>query len=255
MSDDVDSDTLSQFPHILLVDDDARLRRLTREYVEDAGFWVSEAQDAADAREKLTIYHYDAMLLDVMMPGESGIEFLQSYAGALPPVILLTAQGEADDRVIGLELGARDYIVKPFEPRELVLRIRNIVRGAKRAASADALDVAQTQAPQDKQSWEFMGFRFDAAQQRIYYGDDFCVLSASERAMLLALLHKRGHAVSRAELLEASRDPDDVSDGENSERAIDVAITRLRKKCEQLASDVTVIHTVRGKGYIMYGDV
>src|SRR5437773_12365728 len=169
-------------PHLLVVDDDLRLRELLRRYLSDSGFRVTGAADAAEARAQLASFAFDLVVLDVMMPGESGIELtraLRQRAAPHVPVLLLTAMGEPEDRVNGLEQGADDYLAKPFEPRELVLRIRNILQ---RRPDADP-------APREIR---LGGSRFDAVRGELFRGGDIGHLTAAEATLLSPLAHRAG---------------------------------------------------------------
>src|SRR5437870_9686773 len=178
-------------PHLLVVDDDARLRELLRRYLSDSGFRVTAAADAAEARARLASFAFDLMVLDVMMPGESGLDLTSALRDAPAerriPILLLTAMGEPEDRVNGLEQGADDYLAKPFEPRELVLRIRNLLQ---RRPTADFAS----------KDIRFGGCRFDVARGELYRGGDLVHLTAAEAGLLSMLAQKAGQAVSREEL-------------------------------------------------------
>src|SRR5512142_2476414 len=177
-------------PHILVVDDDARLRRLLARYLTDHGFLVATAESAADARDKLASFAFDMIILDLMMPGESGLALateLRRRSGV--PILMLTAMGEPEDRIGGLEAGADDYMVKPFEPRELLLRIGNILR---RAPQTDALPSAVR-----------MGdMVFDLERQELRHHDSPVRLTSVETALLAALARRPGVAMSREELID-----------------------------------------------------
>src|SRR5438270_1833621 len=168
-------------PHLLVVDDDARLRELLRRYLADNGFRVTAAADAGEARARLASFAFDLMVLDVMMPGESGLDPTAALrgepAGPRVPILLLTAMGEPEDRVNGLERGADDYLAKPFEPRELVLRIRNILQ--RRPAADGAEDTVR-----------FGGCRFDVVRGELFRGGDIVHLTAAEAALLSGLAQK-----------------------------------------------------------------
>jgi len=222
-------------PHLLVVDDDARLRELLRRYLSDSGFRVTVAADAAEARERLAGFAFDLIVLDVMMPGESGLDLTGALrAERRVPVLLLTAMAEPEDRVNGLERGADDYLSKPFEPRELVLRIRNILqRGPAAGAAADEL--------------RFGGFRFDPARSELFRGGDIVHLTAAEAGLLSILAQKAGEAVSREELSEAAQFSGNV-------RNVDVQITRLRRKIERDPRYPRYLQTVRGTGYALKPD-
>src|SRR5438128_59136 len=174
-------------PHLLVVDDDARLRELLRRYLSDSGFRVTVAGDASEARASLASFAFDVVVLDVMMPGESGLDLTRALRReGRVPILLLTAMADPEDRVNGREQGADDYLAKPFEPRELVLRIRNILQ---RRPAADA-------APREIR---FGGCRFDIARGELFRGGDVVHLTAAEAGLLSALAQKAGQAVSREE--------------------------------------------------------
>ncbi len=219
--------------HILVVDDDDRLRTLLKKYLREQGFMVTGAADAAEARRKMAWFTFDLMVLDVMMPGESGVDLLVS----LPEkdkgnVLMLSAMGEAEDRVRGLEGGAQDYLVKPFEPKELVLRIRTILR---RNAVEKPKPV----------SIMFGDFHFDFTLSQLTRGGENVYLTSSEMAILKLLAENAGKPVAREELAK-------VMPGTNNERAVDVQITRLRKKIEESEGRPMHVQTVRGAGYVLY---
>lgn len=219
--------------HLLVVDDDARLRELLRRYLSDSGFRVTTAADAAEARSKLASFAFDLVVLDVMMPGENGIELTRALRrDGTSPVMLLTAMAEPEDRVNGLEQGADDYLAKPFEPRELVLRIRNLLQ-RRPVASVAARDV------------RFGGHRFDAVRGELYRGPDVLHLTAAEAGLLSLLAQKAGQAVSREELsLSLS----------GNVRNVDVQMTRLRRKIERDPRFPRYLQTVRGTGYLLKPD-
>lgn len=229
-------------PHILVVDDDARLRELLRRFLADHGFLVSTAAGAAEARTLLPWLAYDLLILDVMMPGENGLELARGLRQAPPPtadlpILLLTARGEADDRISGLETGADDYLTKPFEPRELLLRINAILRRtAKPQASRDA--VAEVRLGK---------WRFDSARDALIAGDEHVKLTEMEAGLLRVMVAAPGVAVSREQLAERSKTA--VND-----RTIDVQITRLRRKIEPDLKNPRYIITVRGEGYMLVPD-
>ncbi|MBO0735590.1 MAG: response regulator transcription factor [Alphaproteobacteria bacterium] len=219
--------------HLLVVDDDARLRELLRRYLSDSGFRVTTAADVSEARLQLTTFAFDLVVLDVMMPGESGLELTSALHGeGRVPVLLLTAMAEPEDRVNGLEQGADDYLSKPFEPRELVLRIRNILQ-RRPAADAGARDI------------RFGGCRFDVIRGELYRGGDLVHLTAAEAGLLAVLAQKAGQAVSREEL--------SVSLSGNV-RNVDVQMTRLRRKIERDPRFPRYLQTVRGTGYSLKAD-
>lgn len=214
--------------HVLVVDDDARLRRLLRRYLGDNGFLVATARDAADARAKLASLAFDILVLDVMMPGEDGAAFARALRaqGADPPILMLTAMDAPEARIAGLESGADDYLAKPFEPRELALRLRAILRRARSA----------------RRPVRFGRFAFDPATGA-FEGD--AALTASEVGLLRALAERPGEAVSRAALGAATR---------VAERSVDVRIARLRRKIEPDPRRPRYLATVRGAGYVLHAE-
>lgn len=223
----------SEKPHILVVDDDRRLRDLIVKYLTDHGsFRVSSATDAADARQKLALIAFDLIVMDVMMPGESGLEltaFLRSdphHQSERVPILILTAKGEAKDRVDGLETGADDYLPKPFDPRELVLRIQSILRRAPARAKPLAA------------YYVFGPYRFEMKSRHLYKGTQKIPLTQSESEILFQLATRSGQAIAR----------DEFTDGASS-RLLDVHIRRLRKKIEPDPHQPIFIQTVRNSGY------
>lgn len=222
-------------PHILVVDDDARLRKLLARYLSEHGFLVASAEDAADARVKLASFAFDLIVLDLMMPGESGLSLaadLRRRSGV--PILMLTAMGEPEDRIAGLEKGADDYMVKPFEPRELLLRIGNILR---RVPQASVLPVEVRMG----------GMVFDMEREELREGDQPVKLTSVETALLGALARRAGVALSREELI-------DLTGAAGGDRAVDVQVTRLRRKIESDPRDPRYLQTVRGRGYVLKPD-
>lgn len=222
--------------HLLVVDDDARLRSLLAKYLAQEGFTVTVATDAADARAKLAFFTVDALILDVMMPGETGTELAASLraAGHTTPILMLTAMGEAHERIGGLEAGADDYLVKPFEPRELLLRLRNLLRRGGTGKSAVPTG-----------SLRFGEFLLDVEGKRLLRDNIPVYLTTAEHTLLFALARQPGLTLSRSELAEA------LSADAGNERSVDVQITRLRKKIEPEPARPVYIQTVRGAGYIL----
>jgi two-component system phosphate regulon response regulator OmpR len=222
--------------HILVVDDDARLRELLRQFLSNNGFRVTTAKDSADALGKFDAIAFDLLVVDVMMPGESGIELTRRLrASSEVPILLLTAMGEPSDRIAGLANGADDYMVKPFEPDELLLRVRAILRRAPPAPAA-ATDDAR-----------FGEFRFDLNREELWRGDTLIRLTAAEASLLKVLAQHAGTAVKRGDLLRLSR----ISGGE---RTVDVQVTRLRRKIEDDPRLPRFIQTARGAGYLLRTD-
>jgi two-component system phosphate regulon response regulator OmpR len=234
---------------ILVVDDDARLRGLLSRYLADRGFRVTTAQDAAEARDRLRYLQPDLMVLDVMMPGESGLALTQSLrhehgmdnAGRRgPPVLLLTARGAPEDRIAGFEAGADDYLPKPFDPRELELRIRAMLRRATLPPpppSAPAVVPGQP-VPLGELS-------FDTTRGELRGPEGVVRLTGGEGALLAAFCAKPGAVLSREDIAAA------LAMDETTERAIDVQVTRLRRKIEPDTREPRFLHTVRGRGYVL----
>lgn len=229
---------MTDLPHILVIDDDERLRQLLHRYLSDQGFFVSVAEDAAAARERMKFFQFDALVLDLMMPGETGLEFAATITSASPPILMLTAMAEASDRVKGLELGAGDYLTKPFEPKELVLRLRNLIGRTVTEVKTENPDV------------RFGQFRFHLPTARLYQNNDEIYLTTAEAALLKALAEKPGQPVSREALAEIG---DGISE-RNNERSVDVQINRLRKKIEPTPGRPIYIRTQRGAGYVLLAD-
>ncbi len=228
-------------PHLLVVDDDARLLDLLRRYLSDSGFRVTGAGDAQEARAQLASFAFDLIVLDVMMPGESGLDLTrslrsESMAPGPVPVLLLTAMAEPEDRVNGLEQGADDFLAKPFEPRELVLRIRNILQRRLAAeAAAPPPDI------------RFGAFRFDSVRGELFRGSSLVRLTAAETALLSSLAQRAPQAVSREELSQSAQFSGNV-------RNVDVQMTRLRRKVEIDPRNPRYLQTVRGTGYALRPD-
>jgi two-component system, OmpR family, phosphate regulon response regulator OmpR len=225
-------------PHILVVDDDSRLRDLLSRFLSDNGYRVSTARDGAEARARIATMIFDGFVLDVMMPGENGF----SLAGwiretSMVPIIMLTARAEANDRVRGLEIGADDYVMKPFEPRELVLRLNNILR---RTASAPP---PSTSGPEFVRFGPYV-YRFDRGELRC--GEEIVRITDRERDMLTVLASKPGETVPRDALAGSVE--------LSNERTIDVQINRLRRKIEADPANPVHLQTVRGIGYRLFVD-
>ena len=217
---------------MLVVDDDTRLRELLKSFLSRSGLRVSTAGNAAAARQQLDALHFDLIVLDVMMPGQTGLEF----AGELRktsdvPILMLTAMGDPKDRIAGLETGADDYLGKPFEPRELLLRIQSILRRGRPAEPPSAPDRVT-----------FGPFQFDLALGELTQNDKRVALTDAEIALLRALGAQLGEVLSRETLCKS------VGGGVN-ERAIDVQVTRLRRKIEPDPGFPRYLRTVRGQGY------
>jgi two-component system phosphate regulon response regulator OmpR len=224
--------------HILVVEDNERLRSRLSRYLTENGFRVTAACDAAEARDRLRFVNPDLMVLDVMMPGETGLELVESLRrveGSNLPVLLLTARGAPEDRIAGFEAGADDYLGKPFEPLELVLRIRAMLRrAAPPPPSATPTGPVQLGAAV-----------FDTDRGELRNADGPIRLTGGEAALLSALASKPNEVLSREEIAAA------LGMDDSGERAIDVQVTRLRRKIETDPREPRYLHTVRGRGYIL----
>ena len=227
--------------HLLVVDDDERIRSLLRKFLMRHGFLVSTARDAAHARRVLAGLEFDLIVLDVMMPGEDGMELTRSLRETLQtPILLLTAKGETDNRIEGLEAGADDYLPKHFEPKELLLRINAILRRMPDTSAADAAPKVLS-----------LGvIRYDMERGEMWQGDELVRLTATEVHLMKIFSAQPGIALSRAKLVEElGRDR-----GQAQERAVDVQITRLRRKIESDPKQPQYLQTVRGAGYMLAPD-
>ena len=218
--------------HILVVDDDPRLRRLLQRYLAEHGYHITTAADALEAKAALKNFAFDLMVLDVMLPGQDGVSLTSELRPLVDlPILLLTARGEVEDRVSGLSAGADDYLVKPFDPRELLLRIATILRRVP--PSEPAVRVLQ------------LGpFTFDPERQELKRGDELIHLTESELSLLRILAEQPGLTISRRELGERSRIT-------GSDRAIDVQVARLRRKLEPDPRQPRYLLTKRGEGYVL----
>ena len=228
---------------VLLVDDEPTLREPLAEYLARQGFAVSQADDAAKARTLLLEDTPDIVLLDIMMPGEDGLSLCRHLTEAKQlPVILLTARGEATDRIVGLEIGADDYVVKPIEPRELVARIRSVLRRSSKPATA----------PEEDAPYEFENWRLDPLKRRLTDPEGTVVpLSSAEFRLLCAFLNHPRQVLDRDRLL-------DMVQGREAhlfDRAVDNQVSRLRRKIEEDSRDPKLIQTVWGGGYRLAADV
>lgn len=231
---------------VLVVDDEAALREPLSDYLVRQGFAVVQAASAAEARTRLTAEIFDIVLLDIMMPGEDGLSLCRHLVEARNlPVIFLTARGEATDRIVGLEIGADDYIVKPFDPRELVARIRSVLRRAMRAPDA-AADAA------DEYHYTFEGWRLDPLRRRLTDREGAVVaISSAEFRLLVAFLDHPRQVLDRDRLL-------DMVQGREAhlfDRAVDNQISRLRRKIERDSRNPELIQTVWGGGYMLAAEV
>jgi len=222
-------------PHILVVDDDDRLRALITKYLRENGFAVNAAPEAKTARTLLGLFAFDLMVLDIMMPGETGLELAEALGGAMPPVLMLSARDHVDDRVAGLEVGADDYLVKPFEPRELVLRIRAVMRRAAATPARLSREVI------------FGEFAFDLGNAQLKRGGQAVYLTSAEAALLKALGENAGTPVAREALSRI------LGLESGNERTVDVQVARLRRKIEPEGARPQFVQTVRGEGYQLQG--
>ena len=224
--------------HLLIVDDDERIRALLKQYLIRNGFLVSAARDAAHARKLLAGLEFDLIVLDVMMPGEDGMSLTRWIRSARStPVLLLTARGDTDDRIAGLESGADDYLAKPFEPKELLLRINAILRRMPDV-------VAQDDTPK---VLRLGAAHYDIERGELWQGDTQIRLTATETQLMKIFAAAAGEPVSRVQLVtDLGRDESHAQD-----RAIDVQITRLRRKLEPNPKEPRYLQTVRGSGYML----
>lgn len=227
--------------HLLVVDDDERIRSLLKKFLMRHGFLVTTARDAAHARRVLAGLEFDLIVLDVMMPGEDGMALTRSLRETLQtPILLLTAKGETGNRIEGLEAGADDYLPKPFEPKELLLRINAILRRMPDTSAADAAPKVLS----------LGAIRYDMERGEMWQGDDLVRLTATEVHLMKIFAAQPGVALSRAKLVEElGRDR-----GQAQERAVDVQITRLRRKIESDPKQPQYLQTVRGAGYMLAPD-
>jgi len=217
-------------PHLLVVDDDRRIRALLSRFLLAEGYRVTTAETAREARAKLESLKFDLLILDVMMPGENGFDFARSLrTGSAVPILMLTARDEKESRIMGLEIGADDYLAKPFEPRELSLRVANILKRLRRPSAPPM------------ESVRFGPFVFHLARGELRRGEEVIRLTDREREMLRVLAVSVGETVPRQSL---------VSNGDSvSERTVDVQVNRLRRKIENDPANPLIVQTVRGMGY------
>ena len=217
--------------HVLVVDDDDRIRELVKQYLEDNNFLVTSAKDALDARKKLEIVKFDILILDIMMPGESGLALTKEVKKKdSTPIILLTAKGETQDRIKGLELGADDYLGKPFEPKELLLRIKNILYKIQKPILADEIYIGNTMV--------------NLKKLEIKINNKIKKINPQEKKVLEKMLESPGKIFSRdniGKIINISK-----------ERTIDVMITRLRQKIEFNSKNPKYLQTIRGSGYVLW---
>jgi len=230
-------------PHILVVDDDTRLRGLLRKFLTDQGFRISTAGSAEEARKQLESLSFDLLVLVVMMPGENGFELAQSLRQTSEvPILMLTALGETDNRIEGLERGADDYLPKPFEPRELVLRLKSLLRRAAAPSTAEPAPAAPPPA-----EVKMGDLRFDPVRMVLLRGEASVRLTTAEASLLRLLAEQPGEIISRETLTERGAIAGGV-------RAVDVQVTRLRRKVEPDPKLPRYLQTVRGRGYVLRPD-
>ena len=231
--------------HLLIVDDDERIRDLLQKFLVRHGFLVSAARDAAHARRILSGLEFDMIVLDVMMPGEDGISLTAALRpDVTTPVLLLTAKGETEDRIAGLEAGADDYLAKPFEPKELLLRINAILRRMPPEEPVNELPRVLS----------LGDIRYDIDRGELWRGEDPVRLTATESQLMKIFSSAPGEAISRAKLVEdLGRGSGRGGEGAQ-ERAVDVQITRLRRKIEDDPKQPRYLQTVRGAGYMLATD-
>ncbi len=217
--------------HILVVDDDEGIRTLVKKYLNENNYLVTTANSAEDAFKKIQIIKFDLIILDIMMPGKSGLEFIKENQKKLDtPVILLTAKGKADERVEGLEVGADDYLPKPFEPKELILRIQNIIRKTKKN--------------NQKRVIQFENIKIDLNKQLIVKKNTEYKINNTEKKILEKMINNPGKTFSREDI--------GILTELDKERSIDVIITRLRKKIEIDPKNPKFLQTIRGAGYVLW---
>jgi two-component system phosphate regulon response regulator OmpR len=217
--------------HILVVDDDEGIRTLVKKYLNENNYLITTANSAEDAFEKTQIIKFDLIILDIMMPGKSGLEFIKENQKKLDtPVILLTAKGEANERVEGLEVGADDYLPKPFEPKELLLRIQNIIRKTKKS--------------DQKRVIQFENIKIDLNKQLIIKKNTEYKINNTEKKILEKMINNPGKTFSREDI--------GILTELDKERSIDVIITRLRKKIEIDPKNPKFLQTIRGAGYVLW---
>jgi two-component system phosphate regulon response regulator OmpR len=217
--------------HILVVDDDDRIRELVKEYLNDNGFVVSTGNNAEEAKIKLGYFKFDLIVLDVMMPGQNGFELTKEIKkNSSVPIILLTAKGEVENRIQGLELGADDYLGKPFEPKELLLRIKNIIKNTKKIDLNKLNKIGEAKVNLNKMS--------------IQLNNKISKINNAEKKVLVEMLANPGKTYSRMQIGKIS----DIT----QERSIDVMITRLRQKIEVTPKNPKYLQTIRGSGYVLW---
>ena len=217
--------------HILVVDDDDGIRDLVKKYLNENNFLVTTSNSAENASEKIKIVKFDIIVLDIMMPGKNGLEFIEEHKSTInTPIILLTAKGDADERVAGLEIGADDYLPKPFEPKELVLRIKNILN--------------KTKTIEQKRIVEFPNIKIDLNKLLIHKESEEFKINNTEKIILERMINNPGKTFSREDIGKLINI--------DKERSVDVIITRLRKKIELDPKNPKFLQTLRGSGYVLW---
>ncbi len=232
--------------HLLVVDDDSRIRELLRKFLAINGFRVTLARDAARARRILSLFSFDMIVLDVMMPGEDGVALTQGVreAGLSTPVLLLTAKGETSDRISGFQAGADDYLPKPFEPQELLLRINAVLRRT-----------AETAASEEKERTLRLGeVTYDIRRGEMWRGDEPVPLTGTEARLMRLFAENPGETLSRADLADDLGGSYGFDDIPERRRAVDVRVIRLRRKIEEDPGRPRYLQTVRGSGYMLAPD-
>ncbi len=226
---------MDEAPHVLIVDDDTRIRDLLRNFLRRHGFRVSTASDAADARARMHALVFDALVLDIMMPGEDGLSLTRSLreTNANVPILLLSALGETSDRIAGLTAGCDDYLPKPFDPEELLLRLKALLRRHR----------PQDRPPHDARQLQLGAYTLDAVTGELRRDGALLKLTGREREILRLLARRAGEPVPREELLAPA--------GGGAPRTVDVEIARLRRKVEDDPANPKLIRTVRGRGYML----
>ena len=228
--------------HLLIVDDDERIRGLLQKFLVRSGYLVTTARDAAQARRLIAGLDFDLMVLDVMMPGEDGISFTRDLRRRMAtPILLLTARGETENRIAGLEAGADDYLAKPFEPKELLLRINAILRRVPAARPAETVPKMLTLGEA----------RYDVERGELWRGPELVRLTATEAALMRIFAAEPGQPISRDRLTGDLGRADETNP---EARAVDVQITRLRRKIEADPKQPRYLQTVRGEGYMLQPD-
>jgi len=222
---------IKETSHLLVVDDDNKIRDLTKQYLEENNFLVTTAKDAIDAKKKIEIIKFDLLILDIMMPGESGLSLTQYLKkDNITPIILLTAKGEVGDRIKGLELGADDYLGKPFEPKELLLRIKNILKKTQTKNLLNEITVGKA--------------KINLKKLEVKIDDKTKKINPTERKVLEKMLSSPGQIFSREEIGKVMNI--------TKERTVDVMITRLRQKIEVDPKNPKYFQTIRGSGYVLW---